>query len=69
MKPARHLDSRLVGLGARIGEEQEISEGRVGEPPRQALAFRHLEKIGSVPELLTLRDQRLDEMGMRIAER
>ena len=66
---ARHLDRRLVGLGARIGEEDQIGEGRLGQPPRQTLAFRDLEEIGGVPELAGLGRQRLDEMRMGMAER
>ena len=29
---ARHLDGGLVGLGARIGEEHDVGEGRLDEP-------------------------------------
>ncbi len=35
---ARHLDRRLVGLGARIGEEHEVGEGRLGEAGGEPLA-------------------------------
>ena len=67
--PARHLDRRLVGLGPRIGEEDEIGEGRVGEPPRQPLAVGDLEQVGGVPELARLLGQGRDEPRMRVAER
>ena len=54
MSLSRHLDRGLVGLGARIGEEDEIRERRVGEPPREALAFGHLKQVGGMPELAPL---------------
>ncbi len=50
-------------------KKTEIGEGRVGQPPRQTLAVGHLEEVGGVPELAGLGRQRLDEMGMGIAER
>ena len=66
---ARHLDRRLVRLGARIGEEDEIGEGRVGEPAGEPLAFRVLIKVRDVPKLRALTDQGLDEVRMRMADR
>ena len=69
LAPPRHLDRGLVGLGAGIGEEHEIGEGRVGEALGEPLAFRHLEQVGGVPELFALALQRLHEMGMGMAER
>ena len=66
MALSRHLDRGLVGLRARIGEEDEIRERRVGEPPGEALAFGHLKQVGRMPELAPLVRQCLDEMGMRV---
>ena len=66
---ARHLDGGLVGLGARIGEEGHVREGRVHEAPAQPLALRDLEQVRGVPELLRLRGQGLDEVRMGVAER
>ena len=56
-------------LGARVGEEHRVGEGRVDEALRQSLAVRDPEKVRRVPDLLALLGQRLDEMGMRIAQR
>ena len=54
MAPARHLDRRLVGLGARIGEENKVGEGRVGEALGIALAFGILIEVRNVPQLRAL---------------
>ena len=69
MAPARHLDRGLVGLGARIGEENEIGEGGVGEAARKALPFRILVEVRNVPQLRTLIRQGFDEVGMGVADR
>jgi hypothetical protein len=66
---ARHLDGGLVRLGARIGEEHHIGEGRVRQTRRELLAGRVLIQVRQVPNLGGLARQRLDEMGMRMAER
>src|ERR1700722_1887153 len=69
MAAARHLDRRFVGLGARIGEENKVGEGRLGEALGIALAFRVLIEVRNVPQLRALLDQRLDEMRMSVADR
>ena len=68
MALSRHLDRGLVGLRARIGEEDEIRERRVGEPPGEALAFGRLKQVGGMPELAPLVRQCLDQMGMRVPD-
>jgi hypothetical protein len=62
MIAARRLDGGLDRLGAGIGEE-----GRHQTPPELRLAG-NLEDVGDVPEFFRLRLERLDEMGMRMAE-
>ena len=68
LAPARHLDRGLVGLGAGIGEENEIGEGRVDEAPREPLAFRVLVEVRHVPELRPLSGQRLDQVRMGVSD-
>ena len=68
LAPARHLDRRLVRLRARIGEEDEIGEGRVDEAAGEALALRILIEIRHVPELRALSHQGLDQMRMRVSD-
>ena len=69
LAPARHLDRRLVGLGARIGEENKVGEGRVDEAPGKALAFGVLIEVRNMPQLRALIRQRFDEMRMGVADR
>src|ERR1700722_18257557 len=69
MAPARHLDCRLVGLGARIGEEHQISEGRISQAPSETLPFGILIEVRNVPQFRALVRQRVDEMGMSVADR
>ena len=69
MAPARHLHRRLVGLGARIGEEHEIGEGRVDETAGKALALGILIEVRDVPELRALAGQSFDEVRMGVADR
>ena len=68
MAPPRHLDRGLVGLRARISEENEIGEGRVDEAARKALPFRILVQVRNVPQLRTLVRQGFDEVGMSVAD-
>ena len=69
MPPPRHLHRRLVGLGARIGEEDEVGEGRLGKTAREALAFGILVEVRNVPQLRALVDQGFDEVRMGVADR
>ena len=69
LAPPRHLDRRLVRLRARIGEEDEIGEGRVREPASEPFPFRVLIEVRDVPKLRALADQGLHEMRMRMADR
>ena len=65
---ARHLDRQLQRLGAGIGEEDSVREGRFGQAAGERLAERDLEQVRRVPELLRLLDQGLDQMRMIVAE-
>ena len=69
LAPARHLDRRLVGLSARIGEEHEIGEGRIRQTAGKPFAFRILVQVRDVPELRALTGQRLHHMGMGVSDR
>ncbi len=67
---AHQLDRGLVGLGAGIAEEYALGERRVldqllGQPQR-GLGVEH---VAGVPELVRLRHQRGDEIGVLVAER
>ena len=66
---ARGFDRAFDRLGAGIGEEHIVGEGRVGEPFGESRLLRDLMQIGDVPQLLRLLGQRLDEMRMRVPER
>ena len=66
---AHRLDAALDRLGARIAEEDRVSEAVLGEAPRQSLAFGNAEDVGDVPQLLRLLGQRGDQPGMRMAQR
>ena len=65
----RHLDRRLIRLGPGIGEEDKVGESGVDEAPGKSLALGILVEVGDVPEFRPLPRQRLDEMGMRMADR
>ena len=69
LAPARHFDRRLVRLGARIGEKNEIGECRIGEAAGEPLALGVLIEVRHVPQLRTLPHQGFDEMRMRMADR
>ena len=66
---SRGLDRAFNRLGSGIGEENEIGEGRLDEPPGQLFGLWNLIKIGDMPWLVGRRPQRLDKMRMRIAQR
>ncbi len=66
---ARHLDRALHRLGARIGEEDGVGESRLDEPLGQPLAAGDAKQVGDVPDLLRLLGERLDQLGVRVAER
>ena len=67
--PAHHFDGALHGLGAGIGEEDEIGKALLAQPRRQPLAVRRLEQVRDVPEFCRLRLKRCNEMRMAMAER
>ena len=69
MIAARGLDRAFDRLGAGIGEERHVGEGRGAEPLGEALLLGDAMQIGDMPELLRLLGQRLHEMRMRVAER
>ncbi len=69
MIAARGLDRAFDRLGAGIGEEHPVREGRGAEPRRETLLLGDAIQIRDVPELVRLLGQCLDEMGMGVAER
>ncbi len=69
MPPTRHLHRRLVGLGARIGEEDKVGEGRLGKTAREALALGILVEVRNVPQFRALIDEGFDEVRMGVADR
>ena len=66
---AHRLDRALAGLGAGVAEEHGIGEAVGDQPLGQTLLLRDLVEVGDVPELAALLDQRLDQMGMAVAQR
>ena len=64
----RRLDRALHRLGAGIGEEDAVGEGRGDKPLAKRALAGNLEDVGDVPELLRLRLQRRHDMRMRVAE-
>ena len=66
---ARGLDRTLKRLGAGIGEEGLVGEGRFDEACSKTLLAGDLIEVGQVPELLCLPGEGFHEMGMRMAER
>ena len=66
---ARHLDRALDRLGAGILKKHRVGKGRRAQPVGQPFAFRNAIEIRDVPDLLRLLGQRLDQIGMRMAER
>ena len=61
---AGDLDAAFHRLGAGIAEEHQIGKRDRAEPVSQALCFRHAIEIGDVPDLVSLRGQRLEQMRM-----
>jgi hypothetical protein len=65
----RRLDRAFQRLGAGIGEEHPVGEGRLDQPLRQPPLLGHLVEIGCVPQLAGLFAQGLDQMRMGMAQR
>ena len=65
----RGLDCAFDGLGAGIGEEHHVGEGRRGEPRPEPLLLGDAMQIGDVPELVGLLGERRDQTRMRVPER
>ena len=65
----RRLDGAFQRFRTRVGEEDLVGERRFRQPLRQLLLARHLIEVGQMPDLVGLRLQFGDEMGMRMAER
>src|SRR5215469_8247973 len=65
---ADDLQRQLNRLRPRIAEEHRVGEGVGNEPLGQLLLARYLEQVRAMPQLLRLLGQRLDEMGVRMAE-
>ncbi len=69
LPPPRHFHRRLVGLGARIGEEDKVGEGRLGKTAREALALGILIEVRNVPQFRALIYEGFDEVRMGVADR
>ena len=65
----RRLDRAFERLGAGIGEEHLVGEGRRGQPLAEPLLTGDLVEVGDVPEPGGLLGQRRDQMRMAVAER
>ena len=65
---ARHLDRALDRLGARVGDEHRVGEGRRDQPLGQRLLVRDAVEVRGVPELPRLRLERRDERRVGVAE-
>ena len=66
---ARHLDRALHRLGAGVGEEHGVGEGRVDEPLGQPLAAGMRNRLEMCQSFFGLLGERLDQMRVRMAER
>ena len=69
MEFARHLDRAFHRLGAGIGEEHQVREGRLAQARRQPFGLRDAIEVGDVPERARLLGHGGDEMRMRVPER
>ena len=69
MIAARGLDGAFERLGAGIGEEHLVGEGRGDQPLGEPALAGNLVEVGDVPELAGLLGQRRDEMRVAVAER
>ena len=65
---ARHLDRALDRLGAGVGHEHRVGEGRRDQPLRQRLLVRDAVEVRGVPQPSRLLLQRLHQRGVRVAE-
>ena len=66
---ARGLDRALDRLGARIGEEDPVGEGRRAQALGETRLSRNLVEVRGVPQPAGLRGQRRDQVRMGVAER
>jgi hypothetical protein len=69
MIAARDFHRAFDRLGAGIGEEHIVGEGLLAEPRREPFLSRDAMQIGHMPQFFRLLLERLDEMGMGVAER
>ena len=65
---ARHLDRQFDRLRARIAEEYQVGESRVGQSVGKILGLRNFEQVGGQPQLLRLLRQGLHKMRMAVAK-
>ena len=65
----RQLDGALAGFRARIAEEHLVGERHLAQPLRQPLLSGDAIEVGGVPHLVGLLGQRIDQLGMRVAQR
>ena len=64
----RNLDGAFAGLGARVAEEDAVSEGIGYQTLGQALLVLDAIKVRRVPELVGLLGQGCDELGVAVAK-
>ena len=69
MVAAGRLQRALDRLGAGVGEEDDVGEGRGAEAVGQRFLLGDAVDVRDVPQLLALPRQRLDQLRVRVAER
>ncbi len=65
---AGQLDHRFIGFGSRVAEEALTAQREVGEPLRQQCLIDVVEEVGAVVERGHLIADRLDHLGVGMAD-
>ncbi len=66
---AQSLIAPSIASAPELVKKRVIGEADLRKARGETLRLRNFEKVGGVPKLAALLNQRFDEMGMRIAER